>query len=97
MGRHVGVCVGAFGRVMSGLAQGQGWAAQDIDLFNIHFGTPSKMNETLSNMACLSLLQDVPQICLQFAVWVADLSGMQAARDPLESFSFGFARHFIPA
>mmetsp|Transcript_1712 Transcript_1712/g.5961 ORF Transcript_1712/g.5961 Transcript_1712/m.5961 type:complete len:1611 (-) Transcript_1712:131-4963(-) len=52
----------------------------DVDLFNIHFGTPSKMNEVLSNVGCLCLLQDVPQLLLQFAVWVNDGTGMQAPR-----------------
>eukprot|EP00928_Gymnodinium_smaydae_P028017 TRINITY_DN21486_c0_g1_i2.p1 TRINITY_DN21486_c0_g1~~TRINITY_DN21486_c0_g1_i2.p1 ORF type:complete len:868 (+),score=217.44 TRINITY_DN21486_c0_g1_i2:425-3028(+) len=47
----------------------------NADLFNVHFGTPSKMNEVLSNVGCLSLLNDVPQIVLQFVIWMADAEG----------------------
>merc|ERR1719313_1395910 len=32
-----------------------------LDIFNIHFGTPSKMNEVISTIGSLSLLQDLPQ------------------------------------
>eukprot|EP00913_Durusdinium_trenchii_P032115 g30073.t1 len=52
----------------------------DIDLFNIHFGTPSKMNEVLSNVGCLSLLIDVPLMVLKSAVFFLDTNGLQAPK-----------------
>lgn len=49
----------------------------NIDLFNIHFGTPSKMNEVLSKLGCLSLFNDIPQFLLQLYVWME--AGMNEA------------------
>ena len=52
----------------------------DVDLFNIHFGTPSKMNEVLSNVGCLSLLSDVPLLLLKSWVYFLDTNGLQAPK-----------------
>eukprot|EP00930_Biecheleria_cincta_P048018 TRINITY_DN3339_c0_g1_i1.p1 TRINITY_DN3339_c0_g1~~TRINITY_DN3339_c0_g1_i1.p1 ORF type:complete len:2265 (-),score=379.79 TRINITY_DN3339_c0_g1_i1:70-6864(-) len=52
----------------------------DIDLFNIHFGTPSKMNEVLSTMGCMSLLADFPMLILKLLVYFLDSTGLQAPK-----------------
>ncbi|CAE7240911.1 KCNH6 [Symbiodinium sp. CCMP2456] len=52
----------------------------DVDLFNIHFGTPSKMNEVLSRIGCLSLLSDTPLLVLKALVYFLDSTGIQAPK-----------------
>eukprot|EP00439_Symbiodinium_sp_Y106_P003195 s3340_g1.t1 len=52
----------------------------DVDLFNIHFGTPSKMNEVLSRIGCLSLLSDMPLLVLKALVYFLDSTGIQAPK-----------------
>ncbi|CAE6924534.1 unnamed protein product [Symbiodinium sp. CCMP2592] len=52
----------------------------DVDLFNIHFGTPSKMNEVLSRIGSLSLLSDTPLLLLKALVYFLDATGVQAPK-----------------
>eukprot|EP00931_Biecheleriopsis_adriatica_P035066 TRINITY_DN20208_c0_g1_i1.p1 TRINITY_DN20208_c0_g1~~TRINITY_DN20208_c0_g1_i1.p1 ORF type:complete len:2091 (-),score=488.04 TRINITY_DN20208_c0_g1_i1:45-6011(-) len=54
--------------------------AFDMDVFNIHFGTPSKMNEVLSNMSCLSILSDLPMLTLKVLVFSLDSTGLEAPK-----------------
>merc|ERR1719316_2282335 len=40
-----------------------------MDIFNIHFGTPSKMNEVISVIGGMGLLIDAPQFVLKYIIF----------------------------
>merc|ERR1712118_40495 len=41
-----------------------------FDQTHIHFGTPSKMAVVFSNLGLVMLFQDIPQLLMQFYIWL---------------------------